>query len=154
MRTGFPAGSLISFSWFVSLPPLSLSVRSASECRDINLLSRVVRFGGCGSLRLGAISYVCVSMSVHACAYNCSGRRVITHFNGRKQCWKIHHAAGPPCKSWINMECEVFMLQLTADGSIPKMHGDAERGSLQLQFIIIQLGSIGKTLLLVQRVMQ
>lgn len=46
------------------------------------------------------------------------------------------------------------MLQLTADGSIPKMHGDAERGSLQLQFIIIPLGSIGKTLLLVQRVMQ
>lgn len=87
---------------------------------------------------------VCVLMSIHACAYNCSGMSVIMHFNGRKLCGKIHHAAGSPCKSRINKECEVFMLRLTADGSIPKMHGDAERGSLQLQFIIIPLGSIEK----------
>ncbi len=86
----------------------------------------------------------CVLVSVHACAHNCSGLSVIIHFNGRKQCRKIHHAAGSPCKSQIDMECEVFMLQLTADGSILKMHGDAERGSLQLQFIIIPLGSIEK----------
>lgn len=83
-------------------------------------------------------------VSIHACAYDCCGVSIIIHFNGRKRCGKIHHAAGSPCKSPINMECKVFMLQLTADGSIPKMHGDAGKGSLQLQFIIIPLGSIEK----------
>lgn len=124
MRTGFPAGSLNLF-----FPPWSLAV-SASECRGINLLSPAVRVRQWGLVRLGAVSCVCVCVlvTIHACAYNCSALSVIIHFNGRKLCGKIDPAAaGCPCKSQINMECEAFMLQLTADGSIPKMHRDTER---------------------------
>lgn len=121
MRTGFPIGSLnLFFLICLSLPPLSLSAHSASECRDINLLSLAVRVGGRGSLRLGAISCVCVRACVDERSCMCLQLPPIIHFNGRKQCGKIHHAAGTPCKSWINTEWEVFMLQLTADGSIPK----------------------------------
>lgn len=59
------------------------------------------------------------------------------HLNGRK----MHHAAISACKSRINMEREVFMLQPTAGRSIAKMHQDPEKGFLQLQFIIIPLDS-------------
>lgn len=98
---------------------------------------------------LGAIGprvHVHVPASIHACAHNCSRLSVIIHFNGRKLGEKCITLPGPPCKSQINMECKVFMLQLTAGRSIPKMHQDPERGFLQLQFIIIPLDSIEKHL--------
>lgn len=60
-------------------------------------------------------------MHVRSIALTC----VIMHFNGRNLGGQIRHTTGSPCKkkekkSRINMECEVFMLQLAADGSIPK----------------------------------
>lgn len=139
MRTGFPAGNLNLFFFLISpthTPTLRHSLNSLPLTSTCCL--SWVRVRRCHLLRPVAISCVCV------CVW--AGLSVIMRFNCRKRCRKIHHAAGSPCKSRINMECEVFMLQLTADGSIPKMHRDLERGSLQLQFIIIPLGSIEKHL--------
>lgn len=52
---------------------------------------------------------------------------------------------GSPCKKSgsIIRNAEVFMLQLTADGSILKMQQGLETASLQLHFIIIPLERLG-----------
>lgn len=108
-----------------------ISALSPAECRDINLLSLAVRVRWFGWVRLDPVN-VCYEYS--SVAY------VIIHFNGRKLREKyitplVLLVKG---KSIWNARSSCF----SADGSILKMHQDPERGSLQLQFIIIPLGSI------------
>lgn len=119
LRTGSPAGSpnlffspLIGLCCSPNALIRSICTLSRSECRDINLLSRAIRVQ-----RLDVPSDV--RFGVHTCFC------IIIRFNGSKKKYILYVEA----KSIWNVGC--FMLQLTADGSIPKnASGPGEREAL------------------------